>query len=91
MTGVGGVGEYAVDGVNSLLTPARSSAAIADAVVRVLSETGLHERLREAGLETVRGHSAKREAQATLTYFESITAREPASDRSLPQPAQPAE
>jgi glycosyltransferase involved in cell wall biosynthesis len=91
MTDVGGVGEYAVDGVNTLLAPVRSSAAIADAVVRVLSETALHERLREGGLETVRGHSAKREARATLAYFEGIAAREPEADRSLPQPAQPAD
>jgi len=49
---VGGMAEVASDGVNCLLVPNRDTDAMADAVVRLLSDRALRERIIRGGRET---------------------------------------
>lgn len=52
-TRVGGMREIVEDGREGILVPAEDAGALAEAVVRVLSEPGLAERMGRAGRETV--------------------------------------
>jgi glycosyltransferase involved in cell wall biosynthesis len=52
-TGVGGSGEFLVDGYNCVLFPPGDVAALAAAVERVHDDTGLRTRIVAGGLETV--------------------------------------
>jgi len=74
LTGVGGVNEYARDGQNCLLVAPRDPDGTARAILRLLTETRLHQRLREGGLATVHDYSAKGKARQTLESFEKIVA-----------------
>lgn len=74
LTNVGGVNEYARDGENCLLVPPRDPDATARAILTLLSDASLHERLREGGLATVGDYSTKRKARQTLELFEGIVA-----------------
>lgn len=56
-TGRGGSGEYLVDGENCLLFDAEDPDALAAALMRLASDAGLRERLREAGLATAAQHT----------------------------------
>jgi glycosyltransferase involved in cell wall biosynthesis len=52
-SGVGGLGDFCVDGANALLHERRSPRSLADALARVLDDAVLRERLATAGLQTV--------------------------------------
>ena len=52
-TNVGGVPDIVEDGINGLLVSPRRPSALAEAVVRLLLDSSLRERLREKGFETV--------------------------------------
>jgi glycosyltransferase involved in cell wall biosynthesis len=51
---VGGIPEVVVDGETGFLVPPRDHHAMADAIVRLLSDRGLRERMGDAGRERVR-------------------------------------
>jgi glycosyltransferase involved in cell wall biosynthesis len=53
-TSVGGIPEIVTDGETAILVPARDSAALADAIARVVCDESLRHRLREAALGVVR-------------------------------------
>jgi glycosyltransferase involved in cell wall biosynthesis len=72
LTDVGGVREYARDEENCLLVPPRDPDAAAQAILRLLSDQALHDRLRDGGLETSQDASMKRVARATLEFFEKV-------------------
>jgi glycosyltransferase involved in cell wall biosynthesis len=74
LTDVGGVREYARDEENCLLVPPRDPDAAARAILRLLSDEELHQRLREGGLATSRNYSMRRAARATLDFFEALAA-----------------
>lgn len=67
---VGGVAEYARDGENCLTTPPRQPGAIVQAVLRLLDDSMLRDRLIGAGLETVRRFCHIDEAQRHLALYE---------------------
>jgi glycosyltransferase involved in cell wall biosynthesis len=70
LTNVGGVSEYARDGMNCLLVPPQEPKAFADGVIRILKDDRLRRKLVRGGLETVKNYSHKREAKATLNLFQ---------------------
>jgi len=49
-----GTEDYALDGVNALVVPARNEAAMAEAVIRLLTDQSLRQRMVSAGLETAK-------------------------------------
>jgi glycosyltransferase involved in cell wall biosynthesis len=53
-TRAGGIPEAVVDGTTGLLVPPRDEAALADALIRVLKDEALRQRLGQAGRERVR-------------------------------------
>ncbi|MGC8949527.1 MAG: glycosyltransferase, partial [Thermoprotei archaeon] len=53
-TDCGGFRDYAVDGYNSLIVPPGDPKAVADAVIKILRDSKLRERLVEGGLETAK-------------------------------------
>jgi glycosyltransferase involved in cell wall biosynthesis len=65
-TSVGGIRDLVVDGANGLLVPAGDTAALADALVRLLSDRELAERL---------GHGARGSAKAWLQTPEEYAER----------------
>lgn len=72
LTNVGGVSEYARNGENSLLVPPGRPEAFAQAIVTILKNPKLKQRLLEAGLTTARAYCHKREARKTLAYFHKV-------------------
>jgi len=72
LTSVGGVMEYALDGVNCLLVPPKEPEASAKAIIDILQNPGLRSRLVEGGLRTAKRFCQRREARETLAYFESL-------------------
>ncbi len=72
VTNVGGVNEYARDEQNSLLVPPRDPEAAARAIIRVVSDSALRERLRAGGLATVPEYSMRHRARQTLELLERI-------------------
>jgi glycosyltransferase involved in cell wall biosynthesis len=52
-SGVGGLGDFCVDGANALIHEPRSPRSLADALARMLDDAALRERLAKAGLQTV--------------------------------------
>lgn len=77
LTNVGGVNEYAQNGKNCLLVPAKRPEAMAEAMVSILSDPSLKQCLREGGLDTVSKYCHRREARQTLDYFKEIVAEAP--------------
>lgn len=69
LTDKGGVMQYARDGINSLLIPPHQPRQAAEAVIRLLTEERLRNRLIASGLETARGYCRKNEARQTLCFF----------------------
>jgi glycosyltransferase involved in cell wall biosynthesis len=75
-TTAGGIPEVVVDGETGLLVPPRDHHALADAIVRLLNDAGLRQRLGAAGLARVRGHfTAERMVHETLRVYARVTAR----------------
>lgn len=74
VTDVGGVNEYACDGVNALMVPPKAPDEITRAVARLIQDTPLRDRLVKSGLQTVRDYCHKREARETADVFQYISA-----------------
>lgn len=83
LTDVGGVREYARDEENCLLVPPRDPDAAAGAILRLLSDQALQQRLRDGGLATSRDYSMKRAARATVEFFDALVASSDARNRPV--------
>jgi glycosyltransferase involved in cell wall biosynthesis len=75
LTDAGGIREYARHEENCLLIEPRDTDAAAAAIVRLLSDDRLVERLRENGFATSRQHSLRRQARGTLRLLEQLARR----------------
>jgi glycosyltransferase involved in cell wall biosynthesis len=53
-TDCGGIRDYAVDGYNALIVPPGDPKAVADAVLKILKNDKLREKLIEHGIETAK-------------------------------------
>jgi phosphatidylinositol alpha-1,6-mannosyltransferase len=67
---VGGAVDAVVDGETGLLVDPTDPPAVAGAVIRLLTDPGLAERLGQAGLERARGFTWPRHAAAVAELFE---------------------
>jgi glycosyltransferase involved in cell wall biosynthesis len=80
-TSVGGIPEVVVDGENGLLVAPRNHAAMADAIVRLLTDEGLRSRLGEAGLARVRERfTVERMVSETAGVYARLAGRPHAAD-----------
>ncbi len=72
-TRAGGIPEVVVDGVTGLLVPPRDHGAMAAAIVRLLKDAALRQRMGEAGLARARERfSAERMVQDTLRVYRRV-------------------
>ena len=79
LTDLGGVLDYARHEDNALLIPPGQAAAMAAAMLRLLDDTALHQRLIAQGFNTAARFCHRREARDTLAWIEQIlTAGSPA-------------
>lgn len=69
LTNAGGVGEYARHGENCLLVPPRNPQAMAEAILQLLTQKELRQKLAHTGLTTVKNYSIQAVAQQTLNYL----------------------
>jgi glycosyltransferase involved in cell wall biosynthesis len=76
LTDLGGVLEYARHEDNALLTSPGQAAAMAAAILRLLDDPALHQRLVASGLSTVMRFCHRREAHDTLAWIEQVLAAE---------------
>jgi glycosyltransferase involved in cell wall biosynthesis len=69
-TNVGGIPDIITNNENGILIPPGSPEAIADAVILVMENSGLREKLIENGYDFVRNHTAENQARklAELMY-----------------------
>jgi len=74
LTDVGGVLEYAQHEENALLTPPGQVEGLAAAILRLLDDAALRQRLIARGLETAARFCQRREARDTLAWIENILA-----------------
>jgi glycosyltransferase involved in cell wall biosynthesis len=75
-TTAGGIPEVVADGETGLLVPPRDHHALAEALVRLLNDAALRQRLGRAGLARVREHfTAERMVRETLAMYARVTAR----------------
>lgn len=72
LTDVGGVNEYAIQEQNCILVPPRNPERFAEAILKVLEDKKLKDKLISNGLETVKQYCHKREAKETLEYFKRV-------------------
>jgi phosphatidylinositol alpha-1,6-mannosyltransferase len=70
-----GAEEAVEEGVNGLLAPQNDEAAVADRVIRILSDPALARRLGSAGLECARSRTWDRVAQEYLSLYERALQR----------------
>jgi glycosyltransferase involved in cell wall biosynthesis len=75
LTDAGGIREYARHEENCLLVEPRDTDAAAAAIVRLLSDDRLVERLRDSGFATTREHSLRRQARGTLRLLDQLARR----------------
>lgn len=72
-TRVGGIPEIVKDGVNGLMVQPGDEGALADAILHILNDDKLAERIRANGLKIVReGLSWERTAERTLAVYETV-------------------
>jgi L-malate glycosyltransferase len=72
-TNAGGIPEVVLEGTTGLLVPPRDHAAMAAAVVRLLRDPALRDRMGAAGLRVVREKfSAERMVQDTLKVYQAV-------------------
>lgn len=71
-TSCAGPDEYLADGENALVVPPGDADALADALVRLLGDVALRERLRRGGRETARAFTPARMAQETLAVYARV-------------------
>jgi glycosyltransferase involved in cell wall biosynthesis len=72
-TSAGGIPEVVADGETGLLVPPRDHPALSEAIVRLLTDAPLRERLGAAGLERVRERfSAERMVRETLGVYARV-------------------
>ena len=75
-TTAGGIPEVVRDGETGLLVPPRDDRALADAIVRLLKDAALRDRMGAAGLSLAHARfSAERMVQETLTVYERVAQR----------------
>jgi glycosyltransferase involved in cell wall biosynthesis len=85
-TAVGGTPEAVVDGVTGLLVPPAESSAIADAVVRLLTDAPLAQQLGRAGRAHIADHfSVRRMVRSTEDLYTELLERK--ARRRLPSAA----
>lgn len=72
LTDAGGVMEYAKDGYNCLLVKPKKPEDVASAVIRLIDDNILKEKIVQGGVSTVKHFSHKEEAKKTLNYFNSL-------------------
>ena len=77
LTDSGGISEYALDDVNALIVPARDSDALGQAVLRLVNDPPLRERLSAAGLATARRFTWERTAREYIAFMGSLPPAEP--------------
>jgi glycosyltransferase involved in cell wall biosynthesis len=72
-TRAGGIPEVIIDGTTGLLVPPRDHEAMAEAIVTLLKDEGLRQRMGEAGLALAnRRFSAERMVQDTLRVYQRV-------------------
>ena len=76
LTASGGVMEYAHDDENALVVPPGDDAALATAILRLVEDAPLRQRLAESGLATARRFTWRRSAETFIAFL-----------RALPEPA----
>jgi glycosyltransferase involved in cell wall biosynthesis len=75
-TATGGIPEVVVDGDTGILVPARNDAALADAIVRLLKDPALRERMGKAGRARAgQRFSAERMLKETLRVYQRVALR----------------
>jgi L-malate glycosyltransferase len=86
-TTAGGIPEAVENGVTGLLVPPHNSAALADAIVRLLQDESLRRRMGEAGLDRVRAlFSVDRMVEGTLAVYERVAGTRRAAGNGNPRP-----
>jgi glycosyltransferase involved in cell wall biosynthesis len=84
-TAAGGIPEIVEHEVNGLLVPARDAAALAEAIIRALRDTGLRQRLGDAGLARVQSRfTVDRMIAETAQVYARVAGRPHAADSSGP-------
>ncbi len=84
-TRAGGIPELVEDGVNGLLAPPRDAPALAQAMVRALSDAALRARLGAAGFARVRERfTLERMVAETAAVYARVAGRRPAADNADP-------
>ena len=74
-THVGGVPHIVQDGVTALLVPPRDAAAMAAALLQVITDTALADRLARAGLQEVQRYTWDRVAPQWAAVYDAAVAR----------------
>ncbi len=81
LTDSGGVREYAVNGENALVVPARDAEALGQAVLRLVDDAPLREKLGAAGVETARRFTWERSAALYREFMAALPPAAAPSDR----------
>lgn len=87
-TDVGGIPEMVVDGINGFLVPRGDSRALADSVLKILSDPALAQRMGSAGRTRVEAEfdlaeSVRRAEQAIADTVRSVGASVPSADERM--------
>jgi len=84
-TTAGGIPEIVADGVNGLLVPPRDARALADAIVRALSDAAMRQRLGDAGFARVTERfTVEQMVAATAAVYARVARRGHGADREAP-------
>jgi L-malate glycosyltransferase len=84
-TTAGGIPEIVADGVNGLLVPPRDARALADAIVRALSDAAMRQRLGDAGFARVTERfTVDQMVAATAAVYARVARRGHGADREAP-------